>query len=162
MKHLQKSFTVARIESGKLIANKQAIAADVAMMKDGDVSVSIEPYKRLKTWEQLKAFHGPILQQIQADVQNREGVFKSLDRIKDELKNKFLTKEKKYWSDGSPVLLQIAHPEKKGVTMTWHFEETPSLADLTVEEMNGFISEILEFYLHEQGLDIQIDSPERT
>ena len=158
MKHLQKSFTIARIESGKLIANKAAIAKDVAKMKDGEVGVTIEPYKRLKTWEQLKAFHGPILQQIQADVQEREGVFKSLDRIKDELKNKFLDKEKKYWSDGSPVLLQIAHPEKKGVSMTWHMEEVPSLADLTVEQMNSFISEILEFYLHEQGLSIELGS----
>lgn len=156
MKYLSKSFTIARIESGKLIANKEAIAADVAKMKDGEVGITIEPYKRLKTWEQLKAFHGPILQQIQADVQEREGVFKSLDRIKDELKNKFLTKEKKYWSDGSPVLLQISHPEKKGVTMTWHMEEVPSLADLTVDRMNSFISEILEFYLHDQGLSIEL------
>lgn len=160
MKPLAKISHIARLVSGELIGLPD-IRAELKQMRDGDVLFSVSEFKRPKTWEQLKAFHGPILQQIQADIQGREGVFKSLDRIKADLKERFLTKEKKYWDDGSPVLLQIQHPEKKGVTMTWHMEETPSLADLTVEEMNGFISEILEWYLHETGLDIQINSPEK-
>ena len=99
MKHLPKSLTIARIESGKLIADKQAIARDMAKMKDGDVSIEIKPYVRSKTWEQLKAFHGVIVPQVKAFIENREGMSYTVERIKDDLKNTFLSKVKQFYSD---------------------------------------------------------------
>jgi hypothetical protein len=65
-------LSLARIEAGKLIADKRGIAADVAKMADGDVSVEIKPYRRPKTYEQLKAFHGVIVPQVQAFIESRE------------------------------------------------------------------------------------------
>lgn len=40
-------------------------------------------------------------------------------------------------------------------------EELPSLASLDIEQMNSFIAAILEYFLHERGLSIEID-PERA
>ena len=70
----------------------------------------------------------------------------------------FLPKEKQYYTDGSPVMLILQHPERKGVTYQWHLEKTPSLADLSIEQMRGFIDAILEYYLHERGRHIVIES----
>ena len=44
--------------------------------------------------------------------------------------------------------------------MEWHVEEVPSLSDLSIDEARGFINDILEFYLHERGLNIVIDPDE--
>ena len=161
MKHLPKSFTLARIESGKLIADKQAIARDAAKMKDGDVSVEIKPYVRSKTWEQLKAFHGVIVPQVKAFIENREGMSYTVERIKDDLKNTFLSKVKQYYSDGTPVMIKMQHPDKKNVSYLWHMEVLPSLADLKVDEMNQFISDIIAHFWEAHGESIVIDSPEK-
>jgi hypothetical protein len=161
MKHLPKSFTIARIESGKLIADKQAIARDTAKMKDGDVSIEIKPYVRSKTWEQLKAFHGVIVPQVKAFIEDREGISYTIERIKDDLKNTFLSKAKQFYSDGTPVMVKMAHPDKPKVSYLWHFERVPSLADLKVDEMNQFISDIIAHFWEKHGESIVIDSPER-
>lgn len=161
MKHLSKSFSLARIESGKLIANSQAIAADVAKMKDGDVSVEIKPYVRSKTYEQLKAFHGVVVPQVQAFIEDREGMHYTPERVKDDLKAEFLQKVKQYYSDGTPVMVKMQHPEKPKVSYMWHFEKTPSLADLKVDEMNQFLSDIIAHFWEKHGESIVIDSPEK-
>lgn len=160
MKHLPKSFTIARIQAGTLIADKQAIAADVARMKDGDVSVEIKPYVRSKTYEQLKAFHGVVVPQVQAFIENREGMLYTAERVKDDLKAAFLKKVKEFYSDGTPVLIKLPHPERKGVFYEWHKEDVPSLADLKVDEMNQFISDIIAHFWEKHGESIVIDSPE--
>jgi hypothetical protein len=84
------------------------------------------------------------------------GLYKTKDRIKHELKEMFLTKKRRYWSDGSPVIIIIRHPEKKGVFMEWHMEEVPSLAKLTKNQMREFFDAIRDHYLHNFSLDIQI------
>lgn len=157
MKHLPKSFTIARIESGKLIADKQAIARDTAKMKDGDVSIEIKPYVRSKTWEQLKAFHGVIVPQVKAFIEDREGISYTIERIKDDLKNTFLSKAKQFYSDGTPVMVKMAHPDKKNVHYMWHLETVPSLADLKVDEMNQFISDIIAHFWEAHGEGIVIE-----
>ena len=157
MKHLPKSFHIARIENGKLIAHKQAIASDVAKMKDGDVSIEIKPYVRPKTWEQLKAFHGIIVPQVKAFIENREGMSYTVERIKDDLKAEFLQKVKQYYDDGTPVMIKMAHPDKKNVSYLWHFEKVPSLADLNVSEMNQFISDIIAHFWEKHGESIVIE-----
>lgn len=158
MKHLPKSFTLARIENGKLIANKQAIAAGVAKMKDGDVSVEIKPYIRSKTYEQLKAFHGVIVPQVRAFIEDREGMSYTAEKIKDDLKAEFLQKVKQYYDDGSPVMIKMQHPDKKGVSYMWHYETVPSLADLKVNEMNQFISDIIAHFWEKYGESIIIET----
>lgn len=161
-KKLKTLTYIGRIEGGVLHVPRRRMQHDIAQVMDEPmVEITIRPEKRGKTQEQLGAFHGPIVEQIQADYMARDGVYKSEDRIKFDLKNQFLIKEKKYWSDGSPVLLQIQHPEKKGVTMTWHMEQVPSLADLSLEQMRDFIDRILEWYQHERGLTIIIDPAQR-
>lgn len=161
MHKLTQRTYIGRIEAGTLYVPRQQIDRDIMQCQDEpQVEITIRPERKGKTQEQLGAFHGPMLDQIQADYMAKDGVYKSTDRIKYELKEAFLTKEKKYWSDGSPVLLQIAHPEKKGVTMTWHMEQVPSLADLSMDEMRSFIDAILTYFLHERGLTIVIDPAE--
>lgn len=114
-----------------------------------------------KTHRQLRTLHGPIIEQLQDFYMATEGVYKSADRIKHELKSQFLQPVKRYWDDGSPVILRIKHPTKEGVAMDWHMEELPSLADLDIEQMNSFITSILEYFLHERGWHIELD-PEKA
>lgn len=121
-----------------------------------NVIVTVMPEGEEKTNAQIRAFHGPILEQIQAFEMATNGRYKTKDRIKHELKEMFLQKKKRYWTDGSPVILRIQHPEKKGVTMDWHMEEVPSLAKLTKNQMREFFDAIREYYLHNFALDIQI------
>jgi hypothetical protein len=134
---------------------------EIAKLDDEpDVLVTVSREKTPKTWPQIKVFHGPIVEQVQAFIQETEGVYKSADRVKEMLKNMFLEKEKVYWNDGSPKMVTIPHPERKKVSMEWHEERLPSLADLSIEQMRAFIEAILEYYFHECGLIIKID-PEK-
>lgn len=123
-----------------------------------NVTLIIKPEGDEKTSAQIRAFHGPILEQIQAWEMATNGVYKTKDRIKHDLKERFLQKKRRYWSDGSPVIIRIQHPEKKGVSMDWHMEEVPSMAKLTKNQMREFIDAIRDYYLHEYALDIQIDN----
>jgi len=78
------------------------------------------------------------------------------DMVEEQFTEMFLTKQRRYWSDGSPVIIKIQHPERKGVFMDWHMEEVPSLAKLTKNQMREFFDAIRDHYLHNCGLDIQI------
>ncbi len=120
-----------------------------------NVVLIVKPVENEKTLQQLRAFHGPILEQIQAFEEASTGHYKTTDRIKYELKERFLEKKKRYYSDGSPVIIKIQHPAKESVTMDWHFEELPSLADLSKDQMRGFIDAILDYY-NLSGLHIEV------
>ena len=158
MKRLTQLRYLGSLQSGKLKIPRERMERELAMCEDEqDIEVIIRREKQPKTWAQISAFHGPIIEQIQADEMAREGLYRSEDRVKQELKEMFLKKEKQYYNDGSPVIIKIQHPERKGVTYDWHFEKLPSLADLTLQQMRGFIDEILNHFLHERGLRIVID-----
>jgi len=161
-KKLKTLTYIGRIEGGVLHVPRRRMQHDISQVMDEPmVEIIIRREKRPKTWLQIKAFHGPIIEQIQADYMVREGVYKSEDRIKQELKEMFLKKEPQFYDDGSPVIIKIQHPERSGVTYDWHYEKLPSLADLSIEQMRDFIDAILNHFLHERGLDIQIDPSER-
>lgn len=158
MPRLNELKYLASLKDGKLTLPRKRMEKELAMCEDEpDVEVIIRREKRPKTWAQIKAFHGPVIDQVQADFMAREGVYKSADRIKQELKEMFLPKEKQFYNDGSPVMIKIAHPERKGVVYEWHLERLPSLADLSIEQMRGFIDAIIEYFRHEVGLEIIID-----
>lgn len=163
MRRLTQLRYLGSLQSGKLKIPRERMERELAMCEDEqDIEVVIRREKRPKTWPQIKAFHGPIIEQIQADYMAREGVYKSADRIKHELKEAFLKKEPQFYNDGSPVIIKIQHPERRGVTYDWHFERVPSLADLSIEQMRGFIDAILNYFLHERGLHIVIDPEMKT
>lgn len=162
MKRLTELSYLGSLKSGKITMPRARMKRELALCEDEpDIEIIIRREKRPKTWSQIKVFHGPIVDQIQADYMAREGVYKSEDRIKQELKEMFLKKEPQFYNDGSPVIIKIQHPERKGVTYDWHYEKLPSLADLSIEQMRDFIDAILNYFLHERGLDIQIDPSER-
>jgi hypothetical protein len=148
----------ASIQNGKLTLPRKQLEKD--LQKVGECLfcevVIREPY-RGKTAAQLAAFHGTIIDQVQAFIMATEGVYKSRDRIKEELKDQFLPKEKQYYSDGSPVMVTIQHPEREGVTYEWHMERPPSLAKLSLDDFRAFIDEILGWFQHERGLTIVIE-----
>lgn len=150
------------LKDGKITLPRARMERELALCEDEpDIEIIIRREKKPKTWAQIKAFHGPIVEQVQADYMAREGIYKSADRIKQELKEMFLPKVPQFYDDGSPVIIKIQHPERKGVTYDWHLERVPSLADLSIEQMRAFIDAILNHFLHERALDIQIDSAER-
>ncbi len=127
---------------------------------NAELLITIQRLKDPKSWEQIKAFHGTIREQVQG-FHESNGTWKPLDKIKKELKEQFLEPEKEYYSDGSPVMLKIAHPEKKGVVYEWHKEVIPSLADLSKEQMTTFISDIIDHFWHKHGYSIIIEEKKR-
>ena len=159
MKEFIKLHYHASIIKGQLfIPNRAEMKNDFLAIGDcEDVTMTLEPTSEGKSNAQIRTFHGPIVGQVQAFEMATNGVYKNADRVKHELKEQFLPKQKRYWTDGSPVIIKIQHPERKGVFMEWHMEEVPSLADLTKNQMRGFFDAIMDFYLHTHGLDIQID-----
>jgi hypothetical protein len=42
-----------------------------------------------------------------------QGVYQCAEKIKHDLKEMFLHKEKQYYTDGSPVMLTLQHPESE-------------------------------------------------
>lgn len=151
------TYRAAIVKGQLFIPDRKQMQADFAEIGECEnVIVTVMPQGEEKTNAQIRAFHGPILKQLQDFEMSFYGRYKTKDRIKHELKEAFLQKKKRYWSDGSPVILRIQHPEKKGVTMDWHMEEVPSLAKLTKAQMREFFEAIREHYLHTYALDIQI------
>jgi hypothetical protein len=146
------------VKDGQLLAPRARITKEVGELKDCPEAVLIlKPLGQKKTLDQLAAFHGPIVEQVQKFYEDFEGVYKSADRIKHDLKEQFLIREKRYWDDGSPVILNIAHPTKPGVKMQWHLQELPSLEALTIDQFRGFITAIIDWFWHERGYRIEID-----
>lgn len=149
-------------KSGKLIAPTKRIREEVAKLPDcEDLMLVIKEEKRSKTYEQIKCFHGPIIEQVQACFLEQDGEYKSEDRIKKELKEQFLGYEKQYYSDGSPVMLKLPHPERKGVFYEYHYCELPSLADLSIDKMRAFIDAIITYFLHERSWPIVIEPKDK-
>jgi len=159
MKKLTELRYLASIKGGRLVAPEKRIKAELANTEDTeDVLIIIRREKQPKTWKQLKVLHGPIIEQIQSFYMATEGSYISSDVIKADLKERFLPKEKQYYSDGSPVMIKIKHPERKGVTFDWHMEKVPSLSDLSIEQMRSFIDAVLMYFLHDRGLVIEINN----
>lgn len=150
---------IVEVKDGKLIVPGERLKKEISELQDTpEARLQLAPMENPKTHRQLRTFHGCIVPQVQAFEMATGGVYKSLDRIKYELKEKFLEKRKRYWDDGSPVIIKISHPTKSGVSMDWHMEELPSLSKLTIDQARSFIDRILEYYLHECGLHIEIDA----
>jgi len=153
---------LVEIRDGVMLAPRPRMIREISELADvPEAELVLTQAVNPKTHRQLRTFHGTIIAQIQDFYMAIDGVYKSADRIKHELKQQFLQPVKRYWDDGSPVILRITHPTKTGVKMDWHMEELPSLADLDIEQMNSFIAAIVEYFLHERGLSIEID-PDRA
>jgi hypothetical protein len=153
----QLSYEATIIKGSLFVPERARMQAEIKSMPEGqEVLLIVKPRGKEKTNPQLRAFHGPVLEQIQAWEQETNGVYKDRDHIKHELKHQFLPRVKQYFDDGAPKLVKVPHPEKKNVFVNWHVEETPSLAKLTKSEMRDFFDAFREYYLHECGLDIQI------
>jgi len=153
---------LVEIKDGKMLAPRPRMLKEISELADvPNAELILSQAANPKTHRQLRALHGPIIEQLQNFYMTEEGVYKSADRVKHKLKVQFLHPKKCYWDDGSPVILRIIHPTKPGVSMDWHKEELPSLADLDIEQMNSFITAILEYFLHERGWVIEID-PEKA
>ena len=153
----QLTYSASIVKGQIFIPNRAEMKNDFLEIGDCEsVTLVVKPESPAKTNKQIRAFHGPILEQIQSFEMAINHVYKTKDRIKHELKDTFLTKQRRYWSDGSPVIIKIQHPERKGVFMDWHMEEVPSLSKLTKNQMREFFDAIRDHYLHNCGLDIQI------
>jgi len=145
------------VRDGKIIMPTNLIRQEVSVLNDCPrATLTLKQEGKEKTHAQMRTFHGPIIEQVQAFVMATDGLYKSVDRIKHELKEMFLQKKKRYWDDGSPVIIKIQHPTKEGVFMEWHMEEVPSLTELNISQARSFIDHILDYYL-QRGLVIEID-----
>jgi len=159
MSRFQKIEVPCRVANGKLLLDRKILEGKVSGALDNDrLTLTIEEKVESKTLSQLGAFFAAVLPQYQQDIIEKEGVFKTIEMIKEDLKKQFLVPKKRYWSDGSPIMVNVPHPERKGVVFSWHLEQTPSLSELTKEEMSAFMSAVMHDALHNRNLDIKIET----
>lgn len=143
------------VTDGKLVLDRSRLEAWLkGKAFRGHLMLTDEPLP--KSLRQLGAFWAALIPQVQQHKMDTDGIFVHEDRIKESLKSKFLSPVKRYYSDGSPVFVRVPHPEKKGIFWDWHLEEIPSMAELSLEKMTSFMSEIIHYYWHEEGLQITI------
>lgn len=150
-----------QIKNGKLIGIKEDIQNALKGIEYMSVVVMIEEIKDFKTINQLRGFHGTLLEQVQRYYLETDGEYKSLDKIKNELKEQFLDKVPLYWSDTTPVMNKIEHPEKKGVFFRYHVKVTPSLSGLSKDEMRHFIDKIIYYFSNTCNWHIVIEPNKR-
>lgn len=151
-----KTYT-GHIINGRITGIGQQLSNDIKDIESQEILLTIEPVRRTKTLQQLRAFHGTVLDQVQQCHMEMDGEYMSKDKIKFQLKERHLDKKLLYWSDGTPVMNKVEHPEKPGVYFQYHVKTVPSLADLTKEQMMRFIEAIISEYWHNYQFSIVIN-----
>lgn len=151
-----KTYT-GHIINGRITGIGQQLSNDIKDIESQEILLTIEPVRRTKTLQQLRAFHGTVLDQVQQCHMEHDGEYMSKDKIKYSLKERFLDKRPLYWSDGTPVMNKVEHPEKPGVYFQYHVKTVPSLADLTKEQMMRFIEAIISEYWHNYQFSIVLN-----
>lgn len=163
MKRFKKETYLAEIfPDGTIQAQPDRIKKHCAKWPGKVIRVSLSEPPRSRTLRQNAAFHGTIREQVQKYYQDVEGQYKSLDRIKDELKKDFLIPAPQYYDDGSPVIVEVPHPEKKGVMYKYHLQKVPDTSELTLEEFNDFITSIIDHFWQNCNWSIVIDPKLRS
>lgn len=112
--------------------------------------------------KQFAAYHGPVLKQAQQIHYDTEGKHIPLDKLKRKHKLAFLDPVPQYFSDGTPVMEVYTHPRDPTVKIEKQREDIPSLGDLSLEDLNAFINDVIEYYLHNYGIMIIIDPTKST
>lgn len=151
-----KTYT-GHIINGRITGIGQQLSNDIKDIESQEILLTIEPVRRTKTLQQLRAFHGTVLDQVQQCHMEMDGEYMSKDKIKFQLKERHLDKKLLYWSDGTPVMNKVEHPEKPGVYFQYHVKTVPSLADLTKEQMMRFIEAIISEYWHNYQFSIVLN-----
>lgn len=152
-----KTYT-GHIINGRITGIGQQLSNDIKDIESQEILLTIEPVRRTKTLQQLRAFHGTVLDQLQQCHMEMDGEYMSKDKIKFQLKERHLDKKLLYWSDGTPVMNKVEHPEKPGVYFQYHVKTVPSLRDLSKEEMSKFIEAIIYEYWHNYNYQIKIEN----
>jgi hypothetical protein len=138
-------------------ATRARMLREVERLEDWDnCKLTLTREARPKTHKQLGLWHVALIPQIQDFFMSTEGVFKSVDRVKQEMCTQFLKPRPQYYTDGSPVMVNLPHPERKGVFYQWHFEKQPSLEDLDVDEMRSLIDAVLNYFHHDRGYPLRV------
>lgn len=161
MKKILKLKYNCQVKNGRITGIKNDLENDLRNIEFADIVLIIEEIGDRKTLSQLKAFHGPVLDQVQRCHLENEGEYRSTDKIKEQLKDQFLEKKPIYWSDKTPVMAKVEHPEKDGVFFQYHVKATPSLSELSIAEMNNFITDIIDYYWQNYNWSIVIDESKK-
>lgn len=107
--------------------------------KPGPVTIRIREGKEPKSLQQLKYIHGKVFRDIADETGNAP------DLVKDELKKKFLSRVAEF------VDMETGEVTTRVIV--------PSLADLTIDEMNRFIDECVLFAGEFLGMTIEAPDP---
>lgn len=160
MARRKKVSVPASVVGGKLVFDdRDLFIRQVSELADSQhMQVDVYPLNP-KTAEQIRAFHGPVCRQVQEIIRELDGTLHQLDMVKHMLKDRFLPKRKRFFTDGTPVMQRIPHPDQDGAFFMHHLEEMPSLSELTMEEMTEFINNIISHFLNKCNRLITIEEP---
>jgi len=142
----------ASINGDKIRAPWNSIRREVCEKLTGDIEMTFEPSKGTRTLRQIRYFHGPLLKSVQEFYQERDGLTKTFDRIKQELKEEYIGIEPLDWDDGTPMLLP--RMDVNGNIIMIRESRTQSLSDIGFEEMKELLSLIVHDFLTRKGWHI--------
>ncbi len=151
-------FTIpCSVIDGQLKYDQRTVFQNIKNVQNAELIMRISEIRDKKSYAQIKAFHGTILDQVrECHIQN-EGEIIPKDRLKQHLKAKFLEPQKLFWSDGTTVTQKVEHPDRPNVYFNIAVTKIPSLASLTKEQMTDFISRIIDFYWTNYQFSIVIE-----
>lgn len=100
---------LVEIRDGKMLVPRPRMVQEISELADvPEAELVLTQAVNPKTHRQLRTLHGPIIAQIQDFYMAVDGVYKSADRVKHELKAQFLQPIKKYWDDGGVAIAGLA------------------------------------------------------
>lgn len=151
---MSKRYCKWRVSNGTLQIPGEDRAYILQNYNNQEMAVTLEDALDNKSLKQIRGFHGPVLKGVAAYYKDIEGVIiKDLEKLKWELKCQFLPLRKRYFKDGTPVMVRLPGGE------SWQVQEVPSLAELKKSEMDQFISDIIRYFYEERGWEISINPP---
>lgn len=142
----------ARVIDGRFKIEHEHRKRFLEAFNNQEVLLTAEEPLRYKTYEQLKAIHGPLRKGVQAYYRDVEGIKMSLDKVKWDLKCQFLGLWPRYHDDGTPKYMEIGGEK-------WHLKEVPSLRELSVEQADEFITNVIHWYRENKDWEISINPP---
>jgi len=123
------------------------------------ITIQVDALKESKTYEQIKAFYGPVVNQVIQIEEQFNGIRYPEDEMKWRLKLMFLKPIKRFHSNGKPVM-SFFRDDATGEQVIYQEQDIQSLGDMTLVQMNSFITQIIDYYWHKFGASIVIEKPE--
>jgi len=124
-------------EDGRLkIWKRGELVKELSGLRNMDVTLTIEEYKKPRSSKQNRYYHGVVLPMVKLGLMDRTGEIVSLEEVKTFLSYKFITRE-------------VADPDSGEV-----YKIARGTSDLSTKEFNKFTEDIQHWASYYLGIEI--------